>query len=151
MSYEYSKVESLIAEGDYEARIENMEVKILPNGKEKLTIMYRIRDDVEQPYGNKCVFEDIWKEKDSPEHFNRKRLNMLLGTQDVKEGKVFDDINSIINYLIGSCVIIHVKKVFEEYYGEDRNRVGWYKSSNYKPKQIVETPVVDIKDDDLPF
>lgn len=151
MSYEYNKVESLMAEGDYEARIEKMEVRVLPNGKEKLTIMYRIRDDIEQPYANKCVFEDIWKEKDSPEHFNRKRLNMLLGTQDVEEGKVFDGINEIINFLTGSCLIIHVKKVFEEYYGEDRNRVGWYKSSNNKPKSLVGTPIAKTDNDDLPF
>ena len=151
MSYEYNKVESLMAEGDYEARIEKMEVRVLPNGKEKLTIMYRIRDDIEQPYANKCVFEDIWKEKDSPEHFNRKRLNMLLGTQDVEEGKVFDGINEIINFLTGSCLIIHVKKVFEEYYGEDRNRVGWYKSSNNKPKSLVGTPIAKNDNDGLPF
>ena len=75
-SYKYKNESQLLPDGDYEARIEKIEVKTLPtSGKDKLSIMYRIRDDIDdQVYGNKCVFEDIWREKESPEHFNRKRL-----------------------------------------------------------------------------
>lgn len=156
-SYKYKNESQLLPDGDYEARIEKIEVKTLPtSGKDKLSIMYRIRDDIDdQVYGNKCVFEDIWREKESPEHFNRKRLNQLLGTQEIEDGRVFDTINDIIDFLTeNNCLIIHVGVVFNEYFGGDVNKVCYYKSSKHKPQKLVkdiEKVKVEANDDDLPF
>ena len=101
MSYKYdaSDANGLMKENDYEAIIERMEVKTIPSGKNKLSVMFRIRNDVEQPYGNKCLFKDIWAEKDNPEVFNRKQINQLLGTQQIKDGTEFESINDIINFI----------------------------------------------------
>ncbi len=173
MSYTYdaSDVSGLIKEGDYEAVIERIERKTLPSGKEKLSIMYRIRSDVDgQAYGNKCVFEDIWAERDNPGVFNRKRLNQLMGTQDIEDGTTFETINDVIDFLQGGNLIIHISVELDTYHGEDVNVVSFYKSSKVKPQTLGgtpsatpnepqnATPVADspkqngiIGDDDLPF
>ena len=154
--YTYAKQNSgLIKDGDYEAIIERMERVTISSGKEKLSLMFRIRDIEGQEYGNRVVFEDIWKEKASPEHFNRKRINQLLGTQEIEDGTVFESINDIIDCLLGSCLIINVGTDFDEYYGEDKNKVRFYKSSQRKPKKVGEPKQkekdIDIIEDELPF
>ena len=155
-TYEKSNYSSgLIKDGDYEAVIERMERVTIPSGKEKLSLMFRIRDIEGQEFGNRVIFEDIWKEKTSPEHFNRKRINQLLGTQDIEDGTVFENINDIIDYMLGSCLIINIGTEFDEYHGEDKNKVKFYKSSQRKPKKMGEpakpTPAVVIDEDELPF
>lgn len=155
--YTYEKQSSgLIKDGDYEVVLERMEKVTIPSGKEKLSLMFRIREIEGQQYCNRVVFEDIWKEKNSPEHFNRKRINQLLGTQDIKDGTVFETINDIIDYMVGSCLVVNVGTEFDDYHGEDKNVVKFYKSSQSKPKKVGEpkqtpTPKVIIDDDGLPF
>ena len=158
MSYTYdqSDTNTLMKEGDYEATIEKIERKTLPSGKEKLAVTYRIRTDVEQEYKNKCMFEDIWAEKANPEIFNRKRINQLLGTQNIKDGTTFETINDVIKFLLGGNLIIHISVEFDDYHGEDKNVVSYYKSSKHKDKVIGEegvnkTEKIEISDDDLPF
>lgn len=155
--YTFKRESALIKDGDYEAVIEKAEVRTLPtSGKEKLSITFIIRGDVDQPYAQRRVFEDIWKERESPEHFNRRRLNMLLSTQDVKDGTVFETIDDIIGTLIGGFVIIHVATVFDDYRGEDVNKISYYKTSKHKPEAIgapvaETTKEMEVDDDKLPF
>ena len=162
MGYKYdaNDANGLIKENDYEAVIERMEVKTIPTGKNKLSVMFRIRNDIEQPYGNKVMFEDIWPEKDNPDVFNRRRINQLLGTQQVKDGTEFETINDIIRFLEGATLIIHVAIEFDNWRGEDVNTVSYYKKSKIVPQQLQsegteqatpEQPNVVIGDDDLPF
>lgn len=161
-TYDASDLSGLVKEGDYEATIERIEKKTMPSGKEKLSVMYRIRTDVDQQYGNKPIFEDIWAEKDNPGVFNRKRLNQLLGTQEIEDGHTFETINDVIDFLVGGNLIIHVAVSFDDYHGEDVNTVSFYKSSKAKPKTLDEpTPSkaggldpnsgVIVDEEDLPF
>lgn len=158
-TYDASERSGLVKEGDYEATIERMERKTLPSGKEKLSIMYRIRSDVEQAYGNKCIFEDIWEERANRGVFNRKRLNQLMGTQEIEDGTTFETINDVIDFLLGGNLIIHVCVELDEYYGEDVNKVSFYRSSKVKPQKLGEAKPVEekpvqsgtVEDDDLPF
>lgn len=142
MSYTYDKNDttSLVKEGDYEAIIERIERRTLPTGKEKLSVMYRIRSDVEQPYKNKCMFEDIWEEKENPGKFNHVRINQLLGTQEIEDGHSFETINDVIDFLLNGYLIIHVCIDFDTYKGEDVNIVSFYKSSKAKPQKLGEIP-----------
>lgn len=168
MSYKYdaSDANGLVKEGDYEAIIERMEVKTIPSGKNKLSVAFRIRDDVDQAYKNKWMFKDIWAEKDNPEVFNRKQINQLLGTQEIKDGTEFASINEIIKFLENSTLIIHVSIEFDEWRGEDVNTISYYKKTKIvpqlvggdeedvkpKPQNKKKTEKVDvIEDDDLPF
>lgn len=149
-TYEKTSISDLMPEGDYEVILERMERRTLSNGKDKLWIMYRVRSGVEgQSYGNKCLFEDIWPEKENPKYFNRKRINQLLGTQDTKEGTEFPTINDVINFMVGASLIVHVKKEFDDYRGEEINKIGYYKSSKLKPKTIVSED--KKQDEDLGF
>lgn len=153
MSYTYENKQDLIAEGDYEVIVDKIERKTLPSGKEKIGINFRIRSDVEgQKYGNRIVFEDIWQEKDHPEFFNRRRINQILGTQGIKEGTVFEDINDVIKVLEGSFLQIHIVAVFDDYRGTDVNKVSYYKSSNFKPQSMggADTTIA-LTEDELPF
>lgn len=148
-------------EGDYEVRVEKMEIRVLPSGTEKLFLQYRIRDDVEQKYKNACLFEDIWHEKENPNLFNRKRINKLLGTQEVKEGTVFESINKICDFMLGKDLMVHLVKQFDDYKGEEINSISYYKKTNSAPKTLgsaenkpapsTPTKPIEIDDNDLPF
>jgi hypothetical protein len=178
MSYKYdaSDASGLVKEGDYEAVIERMEVKTIPSGKNKLSVAFRIRDDVDQAYKNKWIFKDIWPEKDNPEFFNRKQINQLLGTQVIEDGTEFPSINDIIKFLENATLIIHISIEFNEYRGEDVNTISYYKKTKIVPQQVggveeehkdvppmpapitpkvaepvTEGVVADLPDDDLPF
>lgn len=175
MSYTYDKNDAngLVKEGDYEAIIERMEVKTIPSGKNKLSVAFRIRDDVDQAYKNKWMFKDIWESKEEPGVFNRKQVNQLLGTQKIEDGQTFDDINQVIKFLEGCPLIIHISIEFDDYRGEDVNAISYFKKTKVVPQVVggddVEEDVpqnpapapkqekepakegVVIGDDDLPF
>lgn len=152
-AYIYDGSESgsdLIEEGNYEVIIDKIDRRVTKNGKNKLVVQYRIRKDVEQKYGNKCVFEDIWEEKEHSGVFNRKRINQLLGTQHVTKGTRYNSINEVINFLTGAALNISVKITHNEYYDEDENEVGFYSSSKIK-KQVLgaATPETTKKQEEL--
>jgi hypothetical protein len=103
-SYTFTKEENsygLLAEGEYEVVIERVEEKVSTNGKKNISIMFRVRDDIEQDGKNRVLFESIWKEKDT-DFYNRKRLNQLLGTQHFEDGKTFKDINDVLDSIKGA-------------------------------------------------
>lgn len=169
MSYIYDEADAngLVKNGDYEAIIERMEVKTLPSGRNKLSVAFRIRDDVDQAYKNKWMFKDIWESKEEPGIFNRKQISQLLGTQNTEDGQVFDDINKVISYLEGCPLIIHITSEFDDYRGENVNTISYYKKTKIVPKTVnafeddevenaTSSPAVAkegivIGDDDLPF
>lgn len=163
-SYTYNKESGLVPTGDYEVKLYEIGISILPSGKRKLSLRFRIRDDIEgQAYGNKCIFEDIWPEKENPNMFNQRRINQLLGTQDVKDGQVFEDIYAIMDFMRGNnCLVAHIIVVFDDYRGEEVNKIAYYKVSKHKPKSLdaeepkqVKKPEPNgagvVDDDDLPF
>lgn len=156
--YESNNKNVLVEEGDYEVTLEKIERRVTGTGREKLSLTFRIRTDVEQSFKNRCVFEDIWSEKENPKFFNRKRINQLLGTQHLEEGTRFENINKIIDFMVGKSLVCHIGVEFDTYKEKDVNVVNYYKSSNVKPEisslndetpKSGNLPVVD--DDDLPF
>lgn len=166
MSYKYdaSDANGLVKEGDYEAIVERIEVKTTPSGKNKLSVAFRIRDDVEQAYKNKWLFKDIWEEKDNPGVFNRRQINQLLGTQKIEDGTEFSSINEIIRFMENATLVIHVGTEFNEWKGEEVNTISYYKKTKVVPQVVVspsdepagngESPVQEgivIGDDELPF
>ena len=166
-AYAYNAAESgetkfePLPEGDYEVSVEKIELRTLrTSGKVKVALQLRVRSDVEQEGKGRVIFDDVWKEKDHPEYFNRKRINMLLGTQDVKDGTVFDTIQDVMNALQGARMIAHVALEFDDFRGETINRVKWYRSSKTKPQTLgtaSSAPVtsgtasIEMSDDELPF
>jgi hypothetical protein len=110
---------------------------------------------VDQAFKGRIVFEDIWKERET-QFFNRKRLNQLLGTQNMTDGKVFESINEVLTALVGANLVIKVNKEFDDYRQEEINRVYFYETTKQKPQKLGETKnknleKIEIKDEDLPF
>lgn len=150
MSYTFEKKPdqyALIVEGEYEATIEKVVEAQTPSGKKKLDLVFRLRADIEQEHQNRVVFETIWQEKDTS-FYNRKRLNQLLGTQEVEDGKKFNSIQEIIDLLTGSKIRIKVIIAFDDYRKMDVNKIAYY-TKTQKPNKKIETQ--EIKDEDLPF
>jgi len=157
MSYKFDATTadaySLVKEGLYEVILEKADTKTLPSGKEKIGIQFRIRTDVEQDFGNRVIFEDIWKERDT-EFFNRKRLNQLLGTQHFENGKTFANVEELLEAIRGTYLQIKVTEVFDDYRGEPVNGIAYYRSSENTPQALSskeEEKEVVIKDEDIPF
>ncbi len=147
--YTFTNVGGLIKEGEYEVILEKAEIKKLLSGKEKIGIQFRIRTDVEQEGKNRIVFEDIWKEKDNPQFFNRRRLNLLLATQKIDNGKTFNTIQELLQFLTGATLVIKLGVEHDDYKNEEVNKIMYYRSSKVKPQEVTKKPVT--KDEDLPF
>lgn len=157
-SYTFTKENdySLLNEGEYEVIIERIEEKVTQNGKKNISIMFRVREDLEQEGKNRILFESIWKERDT-DFYNRKRLNQLIGTQHFEDGKTFKDIADVLDNLKNAYLIVNVKQVYNDYKQEDENSIAYYKSSNHLPKALSAESVskntkgIEIPDEDLPF
>jgi hypothetical protein len=144
----------LIQPGDYEVVIEDIAIKTVPTtGTEKISIKYRVRSDVEQKYPNRVIFEDLWKEKADPRFFNRKRLNQLMGTQHIEDGKTFNSVEELMEFLKGAQLIAMIKIEHNSYYNRDENAIAYYKSSKIQPKKLgeEEEPKRELTDEELPF
>jgi hypothetical protein len=100
---------------------------------------------VEQEHHNRVVFESIWQEKETS-FYNRKRLNQLLGTQEVKDGTTFNSIQDIIETLKNAKLRVKLIIAFDDYKKQDINKIAFYKSTQKPNKKIVE-----VKNEDLPF
>jgi hypothetical protein len=148
MSYTFAKGQDkyeLIKEGEYEVTLEQILEATTMSGKKKLDIVFRIREDVEQEHHNRVVFESIWQEKETS-FYNRKRLNQLLGTQEVKDGTTFNSIQDIIETLKNAKLRVKLIIAFDDYKKQDINKIAFYKSTQKPNKKIAE-----VKDEDLPF
>ena len=164
MGYTFSKANAekkeyeKIPDGDYEAVVDSLKEATTKNGKEKIAISFKIRDDVEQPCKGRLVWDDIWKEKDDPSQYNHLRLDQLIGTQHVEDGTSFETVDEIARVMVGAFLIIHVKNETDEWQGVsyERTRVKYYKSTKH-PAQTLSAPQkgntasIEIDDDDMPF
>lgn len=139
---------TLIKEGEYEVVIERMTEGETPNGKRKIDVMFRIRDIEGQVHINRVLFDTIWKERET-EFYNRRRINMLLGTQDFEDGKTFNSIRELIDEMLGSFLRIKVVIAHDDYRDKDVNKIQYYMSSQHKPKQVKK--VEELAEEDLPF
>ena len=154
IEYKYEQKEntfgnSLIPEGEYEVQIERMTEGETPSGKKKLDLMFRFRSiEGQEKVASRVLFDTIWKERET-EFYNRRRLNMLMGTQHFEDGKTFGSIQEVITELVGSFLQIKVVIAYDDYRKEDVNKIAYYMSSQEKPKQV--TKKVEVSEEDLPF
>ena len=142
-TFEGNCFNSLIPEGDYEGgnwadwKTQNHQQQ------RKLSLMFRIRTDVEQDSKKPSVF---WRylggEKDNPGVYNRKRINQLIRhTKNITDGQVFETIDEIIDFLKGGLtLIVHATIELDTYKGEDVNNIAYYKSSKAVPQTLGVPP-----------
>lgn len=154
----------LVDKGKYEAVVEKIEIKTASTGTVYLNIQYRIRSDVDQPYGNRVIFETIFKEKDS-DYFNRQRLTKLVKATCENSDLYFESIDDILESIAGKKLIINVAIRHDEFRDADINYVSYYEPPEAGDKVLETTatgqPVEKLADgfyrtktvidDDLPF
>ena len=151
-SYVKTSEYGLIDEGAYECILESAIIGTTPNGTEKIDLKIRIRNDIDQKFKGRYIFDTIWKDKETPRLFDKKKINKLLGTQKhIKEGTAFTTIEDVLAVLNGARLVANVKSSFNEYYGEDRNYVSYYTPSKAVAQSITTNEPIAITEDDLPF
>lgn len=162
--YKDSNDYGLVDKGKYEAVVEKIEIKTASTGTVYLNIQYRIRSDVDQSYGNRVIFETIFKEKES-DHFNRQRLTKLVKATNENINLYFNSIDDILESIAGKKLIINVAIRHDDFRDADINYVSYYEPTKAGDKVLETTatgkPVEKVADgfyrtkpvldDDLPF
>ena len=166
MGYSYTRGESsydLIEEGDYEVEIEKASVRQTPNGKENISVQFRIRSDVEQKFQNRVVFDSIWRDKENPNLFNQKKMFRILDAcKDIPDTIEFETVDDYIKLITGEKLIIHVSIDDDEWNGQvtQRNGIPYMMPTKHPDKVLgaikVEAPkdnveTIAVESDDLPF
>lgn len=144
-----------IANGEYEFEI-SAEKKSYKNGTvEALSVKYIIREDVDQKFKKRVIFETIFKDKSNPKWFDTDKLRTLVCTQSTGKGwKVnFLTCDDCIQYINGIHLRATVETVCDEYTNyEEKTRIK-YKSQ--KPSEWDKThpasASVEETISDLPF
>lgn len=149
--YTYNAESNVKKEGVYECFIEKLEQGETNNGIKRINITFRIRSDVEQEYKGGTIFDTIWREKENPEFYDKKKINRLLGTQNVKEGTTFASIEEVIKCLSGAKLQVNLGVRFSEYSGKDENYVKYYGSSKVVAQTFANNETIEITEEDLPF
>lgn len=161
MSYKFNESEAtseeLLPEGDYEVILEKAEFKETPTSKrKKIGLAYRIRSDVEQSCKNRVLFDDIWTDKETNSIYDNKKINRIMGTQNIADGKEWKTIQDVVKDMIGIYLIAHVAIKHDDYNNKNVNAISYYKESKHKPQTIGEQASsnlqdFDINEDDIPF
>lgn len=105
---------SLKPEGDYEVIIDAAEVTRTQSGKDKINIVYVIRNDVQQAYQNGLIFDSIWKKKEPNEDdqsiggFNFGQLMAIADAAKLPDGKEYADLGAFLAELKGKPLRVHL-------------------------------------------
>lgn len=145
----------LVKEGAYECFIEKAVINETQSGKSKIDLTIRVRNDVEQDFKNRVIYDTIWKDKENDELYDRRKINKILGTQKVKEGTSFADIDAVLNVIRGASLIANVGVRFSEYRGKDENYIKWYNTTQVAAQTFNKAPItnetIEITEEELPF
>lgn len=164
MGYTFTKDNDYekIKEGEYEVYIEKIEMGSTSSGDPKIQLNYRVREDVEQEFKNRVVFDNIYLDKTNPNLFDTKKINKLLGSQaDIQENQFFEDINAIINFLKGRNLRIKISYFkAKDDPSKDLQTISKYSLTHYPNKSFTQTQTsttsnpnsfTEISEEDLPF
>lgn len=164
----YSSKNVVVDAGKYEVVILSATPKTNKNGDSSyLNICFKIREDVDQKFNdqNVCLFTKLFKDKNNAEWYDLKQCASLLATQKDNPNyrTKFEEADEFIQYINGISLAIDVEKVYDEYWGEEVNKINFipwrspYHKSEAKPyvkKDTITTSNADaleVKDEDLPF
>lgn len=121
----------LMPEGYYEFIFKNAEQKTAKSGKLYISFDLVVRNDVEQKYKNKHIFEAMFKKKEPTEADNQvegysyARLMSIAKAAKLPEGKNYPTINTVLQDLINKpvqCLIEHQ----EDNKGDTVERVRYF-------------------------
>lgn len=149
---------TLVDEGTYEGVIVNANINKGKNGdgKPRIEITIKFRDDVEQSVKGDLITYRIFK-NDDDEFFNSSKLNNIIITQDrfPTYKNHFDVVDEVVQYLNGLCLTFQIENQFNDYFGEERSSVkDWgfdiTKHPGYKGEIKKVVPTEDAKPSESP-
>ena len=167
--YEFSDREEreLIDEGVYEVVLDTAEVRSYKSdsSKQYLSLKYIIRQDVEQKFCGRWVFESVFRDKNNPDQFDHRKLQKIILTQKGKDTfqNKFANEDELIQYINGLTMQIHISvKDPDDYHETQYNEVKYL---SYRPSSVklaeLGTPAttaapkkqefIDFNTDELPF
>lgn len=119
-----------LSPGTYEMIIENAMEQVLDNGKEKISLRYAVRNDVDQPSQNVKQFDSIWMAKDGSGYVAW-QLQRLAKASQIPNGKVFSSLEEFLDTLIGRPIKVTVGE--NEYNGKTYINV-----TDIQPTTLIE-------------
>lgn len=127
---------TLKPEGDYEVIVDTAEVTRTQSGKDKINVVYVIRNDVEQAYQNGLIFESIWKKKNPNEDdqniggFDYGRLMAIADAAKLPDGKEYAGLDDFLAELKGKPLRVHL-------YHDDYNDKWYEKIDRHEPTTLT--------------
>lgn len=123
-------------EGDYEVIIDTAEVTRTQSGKDKINVVYVIRNDVQQAYQNGLIFDSIWKKKEpnaddqSIGGFNFGQLMAIAEAAVLPDGKEYAELDDFLAELKGKPLRVHL-------YHDDYNDKWYEKIDRHEPTTLA--------------
>lgn len=117
----------LIDENEYEVVLEKLEPKTSnKNGKTTnyLSVMFVIRDDVDQQFKKRKIWYTIFAKENDPA-FNFNEINSLIITQEKRSDykSHFNNLDEIYQYLVGLHLRLKIGVEFNKFKGKDDNNI----------------------------
>jgi hypothetical protein len=135
-----------IAEGKYEAIISEAKPTTYASGNEGLKVTLTIRNDVNQPFQKRKVFDNVVQ---TPKTLFR--FQQIAKAVELPQGQPIQSLEAFAKLILNKPVKITIKHEVSEYQGKTRinERVPNYEiASTPYGSQTAETP---FDDSDLPF
>lgn len=151
-NYEDVKEEyGLIPPGEYEVIIRNIEERTTPGGATGINLSTVIRNDVEQNYKDRYIFDTYWKRREPTEAdmqvqgYSFKQIMRLAKSAKLPNGKAYETVQDLCKDLINCTLRLTIEH--EEYNGKTRERVKYTNESKfpdckhvYKEKSSPDNP-----------
>ena len=120
----------LIPQGDYEVIVKKAEEKETKDGSKKyISIQLAVRNDIDQKYKNKIIFESLFKGKDTGK-YQMKQFNTISKALKIPNGKNYGSLDELLGDWNNKPVLVRIKH--EQYNGNTNARVGFYNESKFK-------------------
>lgn len=142
----------LLDKGDYEVVLDKIEIKQSSNGNEYANLQYKVRNDVDQSFKNRVLFDTLFKEKDKEGRitgfYNRARITKILKAIFPENTPLnFQSAEDIFETMVGHKLIVNVNQRHDDYFGEDRNYIAYFKPTKHGDKTLDTSAVAEVKNE----
>lgn len=148
---EVKEQSELVADGIYEGVIK-MEMRTSLAGKNYISIQVRIRDDIEQGFKNRVIFDMITKDKNNENEFVKWKVFKILKAIDCPNNKEFGDYEEYMDFVTGKFLRIKVGNKLDNYANKNKNYIADYMITE-NPANTLEADLQEIQlpEEDIPF
>lgn len=150
---EVARQSDLIEDGTYEGVIK-MEMRTSLAGKNYISIQVRIRDDIEQEFKNRVVFDMITKDKNNENEFVKWKVFKILKAIDCPNNKEFSDYEEYMDFVTGSFLRVKIASKLDTYDNKNKNYIADYMVTEYPTNKLVPSAnmqEIEVPEDDIPF